>query len=352
MKYCHKCGKKLDEDVRFCIACGAKVDEEVKEVKKEEKKQEKKEKKENKKIEKEEKKVEEVKVEEVKPVEVEPVYTPPKKKGKGKVIFVTILIVLLVAAVVTLSILLVLKGNDSNSNSNSSGYSDKKDDDNKKDTPKKDDKESEFVGDWEHYVTYKENGKTQYTAYAELNLKKDGTFYFQRYYTDTPKNKTELKGTYKIKGDDLLYLYYTYEGEEDNTAVFLKNGKLCIETRNCEDYFVKEGNNKITIDDSDDTTTVEFIDYYDYKDIIDDKDDALVVVVREGCVYCEKYESVVEKIADNYSTPIYYYESDGKIDVDGTPTTFIIQEGKIVKKIEGYYEYDKVSAILDSYDVY
>ena len=83
-----------------------------------------------------------------------------------------------------------------------------------------------------------------------------------------------------------------------------------------------------------------------------DYKDAIVVVVKDGCSWCEKYESVVEEIADYYSTPVYYYKSDGKISVQGTPTTIVIKNGYPVETIYGYKEYDAVEKILDDLGVY
>lgn len=36
------------------------------------------------------------------------------------------------------------------------------------------------------------------------------------------------------------------------------------------------------------------------------KEPFLVVIVRDGCGYCEMYEPIVEEVANEYRLPIYY----------------------------------------------
>ena len=91
MKYCEKCGNELKEGFAFCDKCGAKVEKEKKEIKKEKEKEEKKE-----------------------PVVKEKIVPPvlPKKKGKGKIVFLTILNILLLGAAITFLVLWLIKPTD------------------------------------------------------------------------------------------------------------------------------------------------------------------------------------------------------------------------------------------------
>ncbi len=373
---CSKCGKELKDGYAFCIYCGnkiekeEKVEEEIKEEKVEEKVEE----------EIKEEKVEEPVKEEVtseEPVEeettkekidnpvkeevVEPVKEKrPKKKGRWKTILVTLFILLLIAAVVVLSILLLKKDEEkSNKNESTSSY-------NKED--KKEDKKEEkttIVGDWEHTLNVNKDGELYLSVYEHFKFTKDGSFEFEKYDKKNKSDRMELEGTYKVKNNNKIIITYEYDDEEEETAVYLNDGKLCIEDSDCEEYFVKKGSGKNSTftydaddifgdeddydeDDDELDTNIDYIDYDEYKAMLKGKESFVMVVVQEGCAHCKRFSPVVKKLADNYITPIYYYEYDRNIDVKVTPTTFIIIDGEIEEKVEGYKDYDSMEEIYDN----
>lgn len=365
MKYCKNCGNKLKEEYAFCNKCGAKVEkvekkDEIKEEIVEEKKEKEvknAEKKKEEKLVKEEVKVEEPKKEKIKQEEkvefVPPVYIEPKKKsGKG---FLYFLILLLLASTITFLVLWLTKPSEScKGNSNTAEYKDKKND-NPVTKPVEED-DDKFIGKWEQNVDYKMGNTTALSTYGMIELKKDGTFRSLFYdKEDMYNNREEYRGTYKVRGNRISFNFDTSDdGEYAFDELIVKNDKLCLDDE-CENYMVQSSyNNKIVIqvDDTTDASDVDYIDYDEYQEIINDEEDAIVVVVRDGCSWCKKYESVVEEIIDNYVTPVYYYEYNNKIDVTGTPTTIIIKDGKIVDKIEGYKEYSAVEKVLDNNDIY
>lgn len=337
--FCEKCGNKLEEGFAFCDKCGAKVEKKTTKKKEHDEKHEHEEKKSKVK----EEKIVEEKVEE----KVEKPIPPRKTKngGKGKTVFLVIFNLLLVAATVTFLILWLTKSTDCNCD-----YS-KKDKDPDVVDPKKE--KNEYVGKWEQNVEYKKGSKVTKRTYGLIELKENGSFEALFYDKDNiSKTKEETKGKYTIKGNKITFSYKDDDGDDDTLEVIVKNNKMCLND-DCEDYLVKEGNNKIVIydDDDDDIVEIKTIKYAEYEKLQKEYKDAIVVVVREGCSWCEKYESVVEEISEEYSTPVYYYESDGKISISGTPTTIIIKNGYIVGTIEGYKEFDAVSDILDEYGV-
>ena len=331
MKFCEKCGNKLKDGFEFCDKCGAKVN------KKEEKK---KEEKEEKKIEKEEKK--EVK-EVVKPVPV--MYQMPKKSGKGKIVFLTILNLLLLAATITFLVLWLVKPEGSCTNSNSSSGTGTGTN-TEKDPPAK---VPSYVGQWEQNVEYKSGSKVTQRTYGMIELMSNDTFSMIYYDKDDISNtKEQLKGTYEVDGDDITF-NYTYEGKTRTKTAYFEDDKMCLNS-NCTDYLVKDSyNNTIVIQST--KSEIEYINYTQYENLQKDYEDAIVVVVREGCSWCEKYESVVEEIMEEYTTPVYYYENDGKISISGTPTTIIIKNGYVVGSIEGYKDFSTVSSKLDDLGV-
>ena len=349
MKYCENCGNKLEEGFAFCNKCGAKV--EVKEHKKHEEKieEDKKEKKE--KIEKEEK-VEKIE----KPVHHEhppvPSY-PPKRPGRGKIVFLSILSIILLATTVTFLILWVTKSCDSNCGS-SSNYNGK--DNTEIDEPKEPTKtDSKYVGKWEQNVEYKTGTKVTKRTYGMIELKKDGTFESIFYDKDNKASTTEeVGGTYKVSGNKVSF-EWKENGIKDSLELTIKNDKICIDS-SCENYLVKNGNSKITIynDDDDDDyskSSIKTITYSEYEKLQIDYKDAIVVIVREGCSWCEKFKPIVEQIASEYTTPVYYYQNDGKISISGTPTTIIIKNGYVVGSVEGYKELSDMEETLDNLGV-
>ncbi len=79
-----------------------------------------------------------------------------------------------------------------------------------------------------------------------------------------------------------------------------------------------------------------------------------LIVTSEGCTYCKQFEPVVEKIAANYKSPVYYYERDDELEdmgfnVEGTPTTYIIIDGIIAKEIIGYRSYEDIAKIINQF---
>lgn len=349
--YCEKCGNKIKEGYKFCDKCGTKVKENIKKLE------------ENKEVKKIEEKKVDNKIEKNKEItinndEIKPVVYGKQnnKKGKGKFIFLIILNLLLLASTIVFLVLWLTKPSEKScrsteeKTSNYSNSSDKKDNkDAKKDS--KDDSKSTIVGKWEQNVDYKQGNEVVKRTYGMIELKNDGSFNSVFYDKDNMSDSERLNGTYTSSGNTVYLKYKDEDGDNQTATLYIENDKMCIKQRDCEDYLVKRSyNNKVVI--YEDESDIEFINYSDYQKIINNKESAIVVVVRDGCYYCEQYESVVEKIHENYFTPVYYYENDNNIEVTGTPTTFVIKNGEIVDTIIGYYEYSKVEERLDKSNVF
>lgn len=332
--FCEKCGNKLEDGFAFCDKCGAKVESKKKEEKKEEKVKEEK-------VKEEKVKEEKVKVED-KPIPPEPPKPPkhPKeKKKKGKAVFLTILFIILLAAAVTFLILWLTKSTDCKCNNTSGGGGTVEPD------PKPEPKKT-YVGKWEQNVEYRNGSKVTQRTYGMIELKKDGTFESVYYDKDDKENTLEeVEGTYKVSGNTITFEYKSY-GSKEKIEATVEDNKLCMDD-DCEDYLVKDGNNKIIIYDDTSAVDIDTITYSEYEEIQKNYEDAIVVVIRDGCSWCEKFESVVEEIYETYDTPIYYYKSDGKIKINGTPTTMIIRNGYVVDSVEGYKDFKDMKKILD-----
>lgn len=98
------------------------------------------------------------------------------------------------------------------------------------------------------------------------------------------------------------------------------------------------------------------ITYEQYKEKVNNNELFLVVIVRDGCGYCEMYEPLVEEVATEYNLPFYYINLTNITDEEreelsstnkylkknkwGTPTTLFMYGENIVDSISGYVEKD------------
>lgn len=99
------------------------------------------------------------------------------------------------------------------------------------------------------------------------------------------------------------------------------------------------------------------ITYSTYLEKIDSNEPFLVVIVKDGCGYCEMYEPILEEVADEYNLPINYINLTNLTEEEyndlaqsntylkknqwGTPTTLFMLGDSVVDSIGGYVEKDK-----------
>ena len=101
------------------------------------------------------------------------------------------------------------------------------------------------------------------------------------------------------------------------------------------------------------------ITYSEYEEKMNTEAPFWVVVVRDGCGYCEMYEPILEEVAGEYKIPIYYInmsnlnseeytalgtsnsyfkKNQGKW---GTPTTLFMYGKSVIDSISGYVDKDE-----------
>lgn len=104
------------------------------------------------------------------------------------------------------------------------------------------------------------------------------------------------------------------------------------------------------------TTGFNEISYSEYEEKISSKEPFLVIIVKDGCGYCEMYEPIVEEVAGEYNLPINYINLTNLTEEEynelsssnsylkrnqwGTPTTLFMIGDKVVDSIGGYVEKD------------
>lgn len=98
------------------------------------------------------------------------------------------------------------------------------------------------------------------------------------------------------------------------------------------------------------------ITYSEYLEKMDEEKPFLLVIVRDGCSYCEMYEPILEEVAGEYNIPINYINLTHLTDEEandlsksnsylktkqwGTPTTLFMYGNTVVDSIGGYVEKD------------
>lgn len=98
------------------------------------------------------------------------------------------------------------------------------------------------------------------------------------------------------------------------------------------------------------------ITYSEYLEKMDKEEPFLVVIVRDGCSYCEMYEPILEEVAGEYNIPINYINLTHLTEEEaedlsksnsylktkqwGTPTTLFMYGNTVVDSIGGYVEKD------------
>lgn len=81
---------------------------------------------------------------------------------------------------------------------------------------------------------------------------------------------------------------------------------------------------------------------------------SIVVVISNVCPYSEIFKPILEDVIQEYNVNIYYLNIDSNFynsvdldtSVDGTPTTIIYKNGKVINIISGYKEKNDLINIL------
>lgn len=105
------------------------------------------------------------------------------------------------------------------------------------------------------------------------------------------------------------------------------------------------------------------ITYAQYEEKVASKNPFLVVIVRDGCHYCEEYEPILKEVAPEYNVPIYYINLSKLTNEEatslsksnsylrtkkwGTPTTLLLYGDAVVDSIGGYVDKNTVVSFLE-----
>lgn len=199
-----------------------------------------------------------------------------------------------------------------------------------------------YIGKWEHYVHWEGIAYSQRDSYAYYQFFNDNTFKYEGYTIGNEDDIYNIEGTYNEK-NGILYLYYSIDGTPYSHSVNIEKNKLCeIGDEKCENYYIKstsKENKKLNMNER------EYLTEESYQEILKNKGDVIVVAFSQNCSYCNEYDDVLFKLYNKYKYTIYHYDIDmenASLKVDGTPTTFIIKDGKVVDKVNGLVSYEKL----------
>ena len=110
------------------------------------------------------------------------------------------------------------------------------------------------------------------------------------------------------------------------------------------------------------SNSLKDISYSKFKNMLDNKESFFFIVVKDGCSYCEAFVPKVEEVLNEYDIGGYklnltemsydeYTEFMNNYNVDGTPTTIFITEGKevsLLQRMEGNVSKEKFISKLEA----
>ncbi len=113
----------------------------------------------------------------------------------------------------------------------------------------------------------------------------------------------------------------------------------------------------------DDFNGLKEISYSEYNELVENDSKFILLIVREGCTYCESFEPIIEETSIEKNIPVYmvdiatfsedemskFYESNRFLSKGewGTPTTLVLQGDQVIDSLEGLTEKDKLIEFLD-----
>jgi len=102
--------------------------------------------------------------------------------------------------------------------------------------------------------------------------------------------------------------------------------------------FIKDGNS---------SDLIEEVSYSKLQSIIEKKEKSVILIGRDDCSHCISFRPTMESVAKQYNLKVYYINTN-KIDneddynalwaffeADGTPTTAVVSDGKLIAREEG-----------------
>ena len=118
-------------------------------------------------------------------------------------------------------------------------------------------------------------------------------------------------------------------------------------------------NEKITLDTLPEAKdTIQEIDFKNFKKLFKTSKKSILFLVKDDCSYCKKYLPIVEESLKNMNINAYkininklaivdYEELFNYVSFEGTPTTFIIQNSKVLHNLSGDVDKETFESFVD-----
>ncbi len=106
------------------------------------------------------------------------------------------------------------------------------------------------------------------------------------------------------------------------------------------------------------TDNITDLTFEEFKNLFKSSNKSLVVIVKDGCGYCARFEPVLEETMEEMELKMYRLNTttmttDEKIELadyvylDGTPTTYVIQNGSVIGALEGSKSKEILSSFIE-----
>ncbi len=119
---------------------------------------------------------------------------------------------------------------------------------------------------------------------------------------------------------------------------------------------------KVTIDDKikqkELTDTLTDINFGEFKNLFKSSEKSMVVIVKDDCNYCKSYEPLLVETLEELNLKIYRLsitslntkeleDLENYVYIDKTPSTYVIQDGKVLKGMSGSQSKEIINSFID-----
>lgn len=158
-------------------------------------------------------------------------------------------------------------------------------------------------------------------------------------------------------------LYYVIvNNREDDTGNVKTNISSIHAERGIIDSLEQPSLNiKVNLDTLPETKdTLTELKFSEFKKLFQTTKRSILLLTREGCSYCASYLPLFKEALENLEIKAYeidiahlsdkdYSSLSNYLNYDGTPTTYIIENGSVTHSLSGYVEKEIIVAFLDMF---
>lgn len=154
-------------------------------------------------------------------------------------------------------------------------------------------------------------------------------------------------------------VYFIVSNSKDNDLFETNLDSVTPSTNLIDKYEQPNPNVKVTKDTLPESTdTITLIDYKTFKELFEIKKRSILVIARTDCHYCNEFEPILADALNIINKNAYRINVDSLksnekissyVEYKGTPTTCIIENGKVTHTFTGSTDKETILAFLDLY---